>query len=267
MTSNSHAETKAGIYLLLGLGVICTVILLIGEIPEFLKPSYELTVEFADASGLTKGSDVTLSGAVVGRVTNDPQPVVGSQKVDVHLRINRNIQIRRSAQFSVASEGFLGGDFVEIKPKRRLAGSTESGLLGDGDRIEGTSSTNLSTLMHQAMPLIAKANDVAVQIDDVFTKLNTKVLTPSICRDLKETIQNFPVLAADSRQTKEQARELAGALKSKQGVLGRLLYDKDVRTNIAQFMTNYAEHGAIFYDDDSAPKKPLNAKPSWRARP
>ncbi len=45
------------------LGLLCTLIILFGEVPDLLKPTYKLTVEFSDASGLLKGSDVYLAAA------------------------------------------------------------------------------------------------------------------------------------------------------------------------------------------------------------
>ncbi len=56
-------ETRVGIFLLFGIGIICTLILFFGEVKDVFKPTYSLTVKFPNASGLLKGSDVFLSGA------------------------------------------------------------------------------------------------------------------------------------------------------------------------------------------------------------
>ena len=69
MKQNSNLETKVGIFLMLGIGLICTLIIIFGEVPDLFKPTYSLTVKFPDASGLLKGSDVYLAGAVIGKVT------------------------------------------------------------------------------------------------------------------------------------------------------------------------------------------------------
>ncbi len=79
----SNNETWVGIFLLGGIGVICTLILFFGEVKEYFQPTYSLTIEFPDASGLLKGSDVYLSGAIIGKVTSDPEPVPDKQLVDV----------------------------------------------------------------------------------------------------------------------------------------------------------------------------------------
>jgi len=42
--------------------LICTLIIIFGEVPDLFKPTYALTVEFPDASGLLKGSMFTSPG-------------------------------------------------------------------------------------------------------------------------------------------------------------------------------------------------------------
>ena len=41
-----NLETKVGIFLMLGIGVICTLIIFFGEVPDLFKPTYSLTVSF-----------------------------------------------------------------------------------------------------------------------------------------------------------------------------------------------------------------------------
>ena len=81
MKQTANLETKVGIFLLLGIGLICTLIIIFGEMPDLFKPTYSLTVKFADASGLLKGSDVYLAGAVIGKVTTDPHYIPDSGEV------------------------------------------------------------------------------------------------------------------------------------------------------------------------------------------
>ena len=74
MKPNTNIETTVGIFLLFGIGIICTLILLFGEVGDIFKPTYSLTVQFANASGLLKGSDVYLSGAH-DRARSPPIPI------------------------------------------------------------------------------------------------------------------------------------------------------------------------------------------------
>src|SRR5271170_865093 len=116
MKPNSNIETMVGIFLLCGIGVVCTLIIFFGEVPDLFKPTYTLTVKFPNASGLLKGSDVFLSGAVIGKVTTDPHPIPDTQLVEVNLKINSSIRLREDAKYVIGSSGLLGDRFVDVQP-------------------------------------------------------------------------------------------------------------------------------------------------------
>src|ERR1700735_1119909 len=116
MKTNNNIETTVGIFLLFGIGIICTLILFFGEVKDVFKPTYSLTVTFPNASGLLKGSDVFLSGAHIGKVTTDPVPIPDTENVEVNLKIDSKVQIRDDAKFVIGSSGLLGDLFVDVKP-------------------------------------------------------------------------------------------------------------------------------------------------------
>jgi phospholipid/cholesterol/gamma-HCH transport system substrate-binding protein len=267
MTENANRETKAGIYLMLAVGLICTIIILVGEIPDLFGPTYVLTVEFADATGLLKGANVDLSGALIGKVITPPHTVPGTQKVAIEVRINETMRLHQDAQFTINNSGFFGDAFVEVLPRRSNLVEDVAPILKEGDVVEGIPSTNLSTLIASALPLVHRANHAAAQVDEMVTLLNTKVLTEESCQDLKHTVAALPTLGDNYAALVENADGLITNVKAGNGALGMLLYNQQVRNNLTEFIANYKEHGALFYSDDSAPKVPVDSRPSWRARP
>ncbi len=77
-----------------------------GRLGEGIKTYYGLTVHFADASGLLKGSDVLLGGAKVGRVSGPPRLVTSGRGVDVPLRIYDYVRDRGRQLFHDRQHGF-----------------------------------------------------------------------------------------------------------------------------------------------------------------
>jgi len=245
-----NLETKVGLFLMFGIGIICTLIVFFGEVQGFFKPTYNLTVQFPDASGLLKGSDVYLSGAVIGKVTTDPHPIPDTQLVEVHLKIDSNVKLREGSKYVIGSSGLLGDRFVDVQPFQYPEGATEDQkkpYVKDGETIQGTSSTGLSQLADSAEPLIKKANHIADQLDQMITKLNVDVLSGTSTDDLKATITNLRNMVKNGDDLLEQA-------KNGQGVLGRLINDKKTGDNLAAFIANLKEHGPMFYSDSSAKK-------------
>jgi phospholipid/cholesterol/gamma-HCH transport system substrate-binding protein len=268
MGESSSRETKVGILLILGIGLICSLILLLGEMPDLFKPTYCLTLQLSDASGLVKGANVNLCGALIGKVVTVPQIVPHTDTTEVKVRIEQNVPIQRDAKWTVNNSGFFGDAFLEVQPQTQNMGEEKSPVLASGDTVQGVPGINLTTLMKASLPLIRKANHAAAQLDNIVTRLNTEVLTKATCEDLKKTANALPKLIDDSHGLVENANGLIAGVKSGRGALGELLYNSQVKANLAKFLVNLKEHGVLFYSDDSAiPHAHVKARPSWRARP
>ncbi|MFY8269443.1 MAG: MlaD family protein, partial [Terrimicrobiaceae bacterium] len=65
-------QIKVGIFILIGLVTVGLMVVYFGRLGEGLANYYNVRVEFSNASGLLRGSEVLLAGAKVGRVTNPP---------------------------------------------------------------------------------------------------------------------------------------------------------------------------------------------------
>ena len=254
MKQNTNLETKVGIFLLLGIGLICTLIIVFGEVPDLFKPTYSLTVKFPDASGLLKGSDVYLAGAVIGKVTTDPHYIPDSQKVEVNLKINKDVGIREDASYVIGSSGLLGDRFVIVKPKEYGPGEEKAAFVKDGEVIEGATETGLSDIMDASKPLIDKANDIADQLDVMIRKLNLDVFSATSTDDLKETIAKLRHMVDNGDSMITNANDLLVQAKTGQGVLGRLIDDKQTGDNFRDLIANLKKHGPIFYHDDTSDK-------------
>jgi phospholipid/cholesterol/gamma-HCH transport system substrate-binding protein len=92
---------------------------------------YELNARFNRVDGVSPGTDVRLSGIKVGAVTGidlDPKTYLAV----MHLSVRRDIQLPADTTVKVASEGLLGGIYVDLEP----GGADE--MLKPGDIIRLT---------------------------------------------------------------------------------------------------------------------------------
>lgn len=77
--------------------------------------SYPLTASFRSLEGVAVGSDVKLAGVKVGTVTDivlSPE----TYRAQATVAIDTAVQIPDDSAIVVASEGLLGGNYVEISP-------------------------------------------------------------------------------------------------------------------------------------------------------
>ncbi|MBF0121896.1 MAG: MCE family protein [Candidatus Omnitrophica bacterium] len=115
----------AGIFSILGLGVVIGVILFIGIQKGLAEPKFPLEVIFEKVSGLSENAPVRLSGVTVGAVSRIDfleEEVMGrglKVTLEIYKRFER--QIARSTKISIFTEGVLGAKYVEIG---RVTGAT-----------------------------------------------------------------------------------------------------------------------------------------------
>lgn len=250
-----NLETKVGLFLMAGIAIICTLIIFFGEVKDIFKPTYTITVTFPNASGLLKGSDVYLSGAPIGKVTSNPQPVPDSQRVEVTLKIDQSAGIRKDAKYVIGSSGLLGDRFVEIQPieyPKGMAEDKKAPFVKDGEQIDGTTTASLDELADSAKPLIQRANDIAYKIDTMINKLNDEVLTENSTQDLKDTIAKLKEMVDHGDNMIKNADDLLNQAKTGKGALGRLINDKEVGDNLAAFISNLRQTGPVFYKDEAS---------------
>lgn len=103
--------------------------------------SYELTASFRSAEGIFVGTEVRMAGVRVGTVTDmvlNPQTF----RAETTFTMRDDVELPDDSAISIASEGLLGGSFVEVIP----GGSPFA--LEPGDAIIDTqSSVSLITLL------------------------------------------------------------------------------------------------------------------------
>jgi len=76
---------------------------------------YDLTASFRSIEGVTVGTDVRLAGVKVGTVT-DIALNPTTYRADTVVTVEDGIQIPDDSAIIIASEGLLGGNYVEISP-------------------------------------------------------------------------------------------------------------------------------------------------------
>ncbi|MCS7063416.1 MAG: MlaD family protein [Methylacidiphilales bacterium] len=249
--TNPTLERSVGFFILIGLIAIGWLIIQFGRLGETYQQSYIITVEFPNASGLLKGSQVMMAGALIGRVLNTPQPIKDGAAIQVIMRIRKDVKIRRNAKFLIGSMGMLGDRFVDVQPQPVPEGE-EVDFIRDGDTIiSGGRTSDLSDLTNAAKPLIERLNDIAKRLDSITTKLDTSILTEQSTKDLRESFAHLKSLLANTDKTIQEAQSLIRDARQQKGALSKLIYDESLANDLAAFVANLRRKGILFYSDES----------------
>lgn len=110
-----------------------------------IAKGYELTARFSAIDGLSKGSDVRISGVKVGQVA-DIKIEPATFLAVVRLVIDPAVQLPKDSIASVTSEGLLGGKFVALEP------GSDDDRIPNGGKIDRTqSAASLDKLLGQVI--------------------------------------------------------------------------------------------------------------------
>ena len=102
---------------------------------------YKVTAEFDKIDGVTTGTDVKIGGIKIGTVLGQ-ELNTDTYRASIQLGIKGNIKLPTDSSAEIASEGLLGGKYVNITP------GADDNMLKDGSKIEFTqSSVNLEELI------------------------------------------------------------------------------------------------------------------------
>lgn len=103
--------------------------------------SYRLSASFRSAEGIGLGTDVRLAGVKIGSVTAlDLNPT--TFRAVTTLSVSQSIELPDDSQVVIASEGLLGGNFVEIVP-----GGSPFNVEDGGELLDTQGSVSLVSLL------------------------------------------------------------------------------------------------------------------------
>lgn len=105
---------------IVGAGVLAAAIGFVvyaGQISGFsnTSASYPLEASFRSLEGVSVGTDVRLAGVKVGTVS-DVELNTETFRADTTVSVSTGVEIPDDSAIIIASEGLLGGNFVEIVP-------------------------------------------------------------------------------------------------------------------------------------------------------
>ena len=276
-------EFKVGAFVFVGLSLLAALVVQFGRIGEGFKTYYPLTVRFADASGLLKGSDVLLAGAKIGRVSDGPHLVREGQGVAVPLRIYDYVKIPAGSKFSVGSSGLLGDRFVNVT----MPPGKPTAFVPKNAEIEGTRETGIDDLTKAGGELVSDLRTTVQNINTTVTRLNQDALSATNMQNFKQSIDHLsdatgsladaskkldgviekadsavasvgkdademqPVIA-DARKTVQAATQVFREAREGKGLLPALLTNQELANDLRALIANLRAHGVLFYRDNAA---------------
>ncbi len=134
-----HSSLKrllAGLFFVVGLGLIVMIIFIIGFDKGLSRPKFQVIALFNEVGGLIEGAPIRMSGVNVGVVGNIDfleQPIEDRNlKVTLNIFQKYEFQFRKCSRIGIKTEGVLGQKLVEITDDRsRKMFDTTKPIIGE----------------------------------------------------------------------------------------------------------------------------------------
>ncbi len=200
-TENKKVEILVGLFLLIGFGVIAFMVVVFGRVGQSFNKYYQITVEFPNASGLVKDSDVLLSGARIGFVAGSPTLVGRSYAVRVPLNIRDDIKIPKKSTFLVGSSGLMGDRYVDVIPQ---ANFDPADVAQPNELIVGSRASGLDDLTTKGGVVMDQLILEIEEIKKMTVVINEKVLHEKNLKNLEETFASLKSMSASFSESSKK---------------------------------------------------------------
>ena len=209
-TERKGVEFLVGLFLLAGLIAIAVMVVMFGRLGRAIEDSYEIKVQFPNASGVVKGSEVLLSGASVGNVAELPTLASRTYAVTVRLRIRSDVKIPRTSYFQIRTSGLLGDSYVDVITPATF---TDADFATPGEEIPGMRTTGIDDLTSKGSEMMDTLNrDILKKLSEELdalkiatTNVNERVFTEKNLKNIEVTFEN---LSSTSKEFAETAKKL-----------------------------------------------------------
>ena len=215
-----------GLFVLFGLGLFATGLIMIGNRHQAFAKHIELNSEFTDLSEITQGAKVEVAGMDAGQVTAVFVPDSPSSKFRVTMRINEKLRglVRTDSVVTVATEGVVGDKFLRIS-----AGSPQAPIAAPNAMLASKEPLQLSALFEQAKGALA-------DIDVTVRNANTAVTTANGL--LTSVGANLNAALATAKTTLGNANDVVAGLKEGKGTAGMFLSDPELADKVRLSVDN-----------------------------
>jgi phospholipid/cholesterol/gamma-HCH transport system substrate-binding protein len=207
-TERKGTELFVGLFLVIGFAVIGFMFVMFGRVGQGLTTrTYEITVEFPNASGLVKNADVLLAGARIGNVAEAPYLLVKDGfSVGVRLKVSEKVKIPRDAVIVVNQSGLLGDCYVEVLPPERI---DPNNLIQPNEHVMGRNKPGLDVLQAKGADVLEKLASELDELEALTKNINQNLVNEQNTKNLQET---FAHLKTMSSNLSESSKKLDGIL-------------------------------------------------------
>lgn len=181
MKDQRKTEIRVGVTVIIGILVFLWILGWAKNF-SFVSNERDITIDFKNVAGLEIGDNVTVNGVRKGYVKDMK---VRDNHVYVDVSINKDVELKSDAVFSVSMLDLMGGKRVEIIP-----GNSETEL--DYNKVQqGLFAPDIPSVMSFAGNMQDDVSETLKEIKITLTSLNKFLQDDNFNREVKSSVSNL----------------------------------------------------------------------------
>ncbi len=184
----SKLEFNVGLFVVVGLLVLATFILLIGKV-NVMTSGYRVDIIFNFVNGVKNGSPVRFAGVDTGVVKTVELYYSSKEnrnKVKVVCWLRKDIKIPADSTVWVNTLGLLGEQYIEI-----MSGQDHSNFLAEGSEITGRDPVPMHELGAMAKDMISNLNRGIMRIENREGTVGKLLYDDSLYDELNDLVRDL----------------------------------------------------------------------------
>lgn len=199
-----------GVFVLVALVLLGTLVVLFGSLPDYFKRSEYYTVRFTEAPGVSQGTPVRRSGVRIGEVADvfldDERGIVR-----VRVGIDPRYTLHQNEQATLVT-GLLGGDAsIDFIPLPAEGGQpADRAPLEPGAEVVGVRQANVNTLLNRASEVVPTTQETLNDMRKSMQRLERMApLAEETMREYRDLGRQAREAMPEVRRSNEELRRLA----------------------------------------------------------
>jgi phospholipid/cholesterol/gamma-HCH transport system substrate-binding protein len=226
-TIKNKKAAIVGIFILGGLGLLVTIILVMGGQRKSFAKTITVNALFDDVSGLQQGNNIWLAGVKVGTVKKiafNPD-----SKINVSMSILSSMQpyIHKDAMAKISSESLIGNKIVVL-----TGGTAQAPLIQPGDFLGIKTSVNtedmMNTLQENNKNLLAITTDfknLSQRLSSGQGSIGKLLNDETLVNTMQKTLNTLNSAAANAREFTTDLSDYTAKLQTEGSLTNELITD------------------------------------------
>jgi phospholipid/cholesterol/gamma-HCH transport system substrate-binding protein len=200
--SKTRLEFKVGLFVAVGLALLAVMMIQFSKGKSLFRQSYLIHLEAPSVGGLLKGAEVLLAGVPVGNV-GIIQLGENGTNVLMELHILDDVVIHGDAEFVIEQSGFLGDQYVAIRPT-----ANAKQPLQDGDLVFCEAPFDLQQVARDAAGFLQRIDQTARDLNAAIADLRNTFLSEQTLSNLAETAVALRAASEEANATVQNVNSL-----------------------------------------------------------